>query len=1096
MHTEPRDSASSGVAGSRTLTMAEKRRLQRALLQVDGITEPNVRASILRELRHELGDDFDPSRFTTATGDAWAILSRCLERGVVRQFVDAVALVCGESREWHDFGRMVDELLPEQPLAAGDRAALEAALREAPAAVVVEASAATGVDALLPDGAAAGDGAQVLAVIEAQVATGAVPLDLAWQFLETVAHRVEPALDLKIHRAIAAAATYLGVYEAASRFCDEITGDLAGADIVDPAADSDQSGGNVTNPTDDDPGADEMPSVATPTQPAVTVPAVMRGLPPRNAYFAGRLEILSQIRATLENGNRAAVLPHTLHGLGGVGKTQVALEYAYRHSAFYDLIFWIVADDEQTIRRSIISLGKVLGLPDTSDAQYMIDSTLDEIRAGRQHPRWLLVFDNAADPKTVQRYLPGGDGHILITSRNIEWRSASTTFVEVDVFTLDECSAFLERRWPELTPEQAVTLSNRLGRLPLALNQAAAFHAETGMPLATYLENYDELVSAVTQTVPSDYPEPVAATWRLAFDRLTETSPAAAQLLQLCCFLSSEPIAVPMLRAGRGAALRPELKQALQNELSFRRAVQELGRYALAQFDAKRDFITVHSLVRAVLRDSLDVDERQAAQHLAHEVLAFANPGDPDKGETWARHRQIAPHVLPAGVVHSDDEHVRQILIDQIRFAFSIGDYETSRRLAEHALEHWRSRLGPDDVMTLRARFHLGNALRNLGEVEQARREIQETHSQLARTLGPDHEYSLAVANSLGAHLRFLGEFKQAYAQDAETLERHRAATNIDERSTLRAMNNLAVDLRLLGDFEAARALDDESVRQRMAADVSSSDPDTLHGVNNLVRDLIGLGRYREALALQADRLSLYEARLGQHRLLLTAHRNQAIIFRRLGDHAAALRLAEADERAARQARGPRHETTLAAAATLFNTLRARGDLVAARELGEQTLAGYEEVFVRDHPYTLACKVNLAIVYRALGMHAEARALDEHSLPGFRQRLGDDHQYTLICAANHTNDLAQADESARALELSREVYERSLRIRVADHPNTLAAAANLALDLEASGAHAEATALRRDTIERMRRVLGPEHPETVNVERSRRVEIDIEVPPL
>jgi tetratricopeptide (TPR) repeat protein len=1097
VRTEPLDSAGGGMERARRLTMADKRRLRTALLRIDAVAEPATRAGILRELRAELGDILDPSRFDTAAGDAWQLLSRCIELGAIRPFVDAVALVVGESAQWRAFADLVDDLVPEWQLASTDRDVLVSILEDVPAAVIAEAVTASGLDPLVEERGAPGvpvDGGSVLAWIESMIATGNLPPERTWQFLEAVAHRAEPTVDLRIHRAIAGAATYLGVYEMASRVCATTVNDLSGTATVDPDTYGAQTDGNVPTPTNQDSGVDDM-SVATAIQPLMTAPAVMRGLPPRNAFFAGRAEILSAIRNTLEGSSEAAVLPHALHGLGGVGKTQVALEYSYRYSPSYDLIFWIVADDEQAIRRSIISLGKALGVPESTDVQYMIDNTLDELRAGHQYPRWLLVFDNATDPKIVRNYLPGGRGHILITSRNAEWRAVST-FIEVDVFSDEECRTFLERRWPSLTAEQASMLSIRLGRLPLALNQAAAFHAETGMPLAEYLDNYDELVSTVTQTTPSDYPQPVAATWRLAFDRLNETAPAAAQLLQLCCFLSSEPIAVPMLRAGRGADVGGELKRALQNELSFRRAVQELGKYALAQIDTTRDLITVHSLVRAVLRDALDVEERQAAQHMAHDVLAFANPGDPDQGESWARHRQIAPHVIPSGLVHSDDPHVRQVLIDQIRYAFSVGDFVTSRRLAEHALENWRSRLGPDDVMTLRARFHLGNALRMLGEHEQARRETQETYDRLERTLGPEHEYTLAVANSLGADLRFLGEFGQAHARDAETLERHRTATDDEAIGTLRAANNLAVDLRLLGDFEAARALDADTVQRRAGADVTNSNPATLLSINNLVRDLVGLGRYREALALQSDRLSVFESRLGQHRTLMVARRNLAIIHRRLGDPAAALGLAEAVEQAERQTRGPRHDSTLAAATTLFNTMRTCGDLAAARELGEETLAAYEEAFFREHPFTLACGVNLAIVYRALGMHDEARRLDEASLAGFRRRLGDDHPHTLVSAANHTNNLARDGESARALEMSRDIHERSLRVRPAGHPNTLAAAANLALDLDTAGDHAAATALRRETIEELRRLLGPEHPETINVERGRRAEIDLEVPPL
>jgi tetratricopeptide (TPR) repeat protein len=1062
-------------------------------MAIDDIAEQSTRAEILRELRVELGDAFESHRSGLAGADAWGILSRCMGMDAVRQFVDAVALVVGETRRWRDFSDLADQLFPVEPLLAADRIALVEILREVPADVVAAAVAASGLaEPGDPESATPADGAATLVRIETEVVDGRLRAERLWQFLEAVAHRADTAAHVEIHRAVLRSAAYRGAHDEVRSLCERAVRDLA-ANSATPRTAGDESDDNLSESPNTDTGADEMPSVVTMPQPsAVAVPAVMRGLAPRNAYFAGRVEVLERIRRTLEaHGGEAAVLPQALYGLGGVGKTQVALEYAYRNSGQYELVFWVPAEDEQTIRRSMISLGKAIDVPDSTDAQDTIDLTLDMLRAGRPHSRWLLIFDNATHPKIVRKYIPAGDGHVIVTSRSGEWRSG-TEFIEIDVFTEEESTAFLKRRWPSLTKEEAVELANRLDRLPLALNQAAAFHAETGMPLAEYLANYDELVATVTETAPTDYPEPVAATWRLGFDALSQNSPAAAQLLQLCCFLSSEPIAIPMLRSGRGASLHPDLKGVLQNELAFRRAVQELGRYALAQIDTTRDFITVHSLVRAVLRDALEDGEREEAQKAAHEVLAFANPGDPDDGENWTRHRQIAPHVQPAGIVLSDDAHVRQILIDQIRFHFSVGDYGTSRQIAQHAVENWRSRLGADDVMTLRARFHLGNALRMLGDYESSRMETQETYSHLKRTLGADHEYTLAVANGLGSDLRFLGEFKQAYEQDTATLAHHRRLTDADDVSALRAANNVAVDLRLLGRFAEAQEIDEDNVRRRIVADPTNADPETLGSITNLVRDLIGQGLFKAALEKQLERFPLFEQRLGPHRVVLRAYRNLSIIYRKLGQYDPALHWAEMAERASRETRGLRHEETLGAATTLFNTLRVRGDLGAALRLGNETLAAYRAALVTNHPFTLGCAVDLGIVLRSMGMQGEARALDEASLAAIRDRLGDEHQTTLVCLANQSNNLALAGQADQAVKVSRDVYERSLSVRADGHPNTFLAAANLALDLDAIGDHKEAKLFNSTAVDGLRATLGPEHPETINVERGRRAETDVE----
>ena len=138
-----------------------------------------------------------------------------------------------------------------------------------------------------------------------------------------------------------------------------------------------------------------------------------------------------------------------------------------------------------------------------------------------------------------------------------------------------------------------------------------------------------------------------------------------------------------MLREGRGASSLPSpLAETLRDELAFRRAVQDIGKYSLAQLDPVRDFITLHMLVSAVLRGVLTPDERTRIQHQAHEILAMANPGAPDRSEYWVRHAQISPHVLGSGIITSADTHALQVVVDQIRYLFAIGDFVQSETLA------------------------------------------------------------------------------------------------------------------------------------------------------------------------------------------------------------------------------------------------------------------------------------------------------------------------------------------------------------------------------------------------------------------------------
>ncbi|WP_191838090.1 FxSxx-COOH system tetratricopeptide repeat protein [Catellatospora chokoriensis] len=1061
---------------------------------VETMRDPRRRAEVVRELARELGSGFavDPD------ADTWAIVSACLDVNGIQEFVGVLNLVEGDTSAWQALAALVEDLFPRRPLDAGDRIRITAVLDGLPPATIRRAMLLS--DAISVSGWDEENvrGGTALELIENAVAQHQVDGETLWRFLEAVAHTGGEPVAAEMHGLIRAAAASMRVPDEVSAICRSMP--WRGRDSAgDPSEQAILRETDVSIQSEQDliSGDDEMNrGIVINSLSVQSVPAVMRGLPPRNPFFAGRDEALESLHSTLEAKTSAMALPYTLQGLGGVGKTQLAIEYAYRYSGSYDLVWWIPASGEDSIRRSLVSLGKALGVPENSDVQYVIDSALDELRLGRLYSRWLLIFDNATEPQDIRKYFPQGMGHILVTTLSRSW-AANSNLVEVDVFSAEESSAFLATRWPALTPEQSLALADKLGHLPLALDQAASFHEQTAMPAETYLNEVD-LVSMLYYSTPTEYPQPVGATWRITFDKLREQSPAAAQLLQLCAFISSEPIAIPLLRGGRGADLPAELKEALRDELVFRKAVQELGKFALAQLDARRDFITVHNLVRAVLRDSLSPQERVENTHSAHEVLALANPGTPDRSDTWSRHAQLAPHIEDAGLVASEDPHVRQVVIDQIRYRFAIGDSTFSRQLAQRTFDVWRDKLGSDDVMTLRARFHLSNALRALGEYERARTESHETYQLLESTLGPDHTYCLQVSNSLGADLRFLGDFAAARVQDEETLERHRRVLGDDDLGTVRASHNLAVDLRLLGKFDASLQRDQDNLRRRLADDGGNASPETFDLVINIVRDLTGLGQYSLALRQQQEQLALFEIHLknSRHRYLLDARRNIVILTRKLGEYGKAAKLAEAELDSSRAVNGPRHALTLAATMTLMNTLRAKRDLLNARTVGEEALAGYQERFVSEHPFILACAVNLAIVYRALNMREEAHELDEQTLQSLRRTLGDEHPYTIACMGNHTNNLAAAGLAEQSHALSQEVYDLAVAARGAHHPDTLASATNLALDLSAVGRHAEANNIRLQALQKLWETLGTEHPDTINVERGRRAEIDIEVPSL
>lgn len=1086
------------------LTIADKERLMEAVNALPVLRDPHQRQLVLNELRDEFGSQFDPLRHGGTNADTWAMVSMCIRMGAVPTLVSILKIVGGPVSEWYHLNDVVEDLyrtgsVPVPPAAVGG--AIGPALDRRIRALLVAVSNDVVADALRheifngdPPPVSGENAEDAYSALLANVSS--IPL---LTYLERVAHRLPEYDMVELHRLIDELSLQLNLVNVAPELCRQAADENSQSEPVNPepvppvSEGTEESGDEAE--ADEDDGDDPVNRTRVKPNRAATasVPQVWGGVPPRNKHFTGREDILTQVQRTLNQHSQSALVPQALHGLGGIGKSQLAVEFAYRYQDDYQLVWWIQASDERSIRRSLVSLARRLGQPESADVQDTVDTVLDALRRGDPHSRWLLIYDDAPEPGMVGPYLPSGVGHVLITSRSRTWASESNA-IEVDVFSPEESIRLIRSRWHDLSEEQALALAEDLGHLPLALEQAVAMHEQTGIPLDEYQRALRSNPSQIlAEGNPANYPKSVAATLSLAFNSVREISPGAAYLLRLCAFLSSQPIALPLLTRGRAA--QPEDQDIdLGDDIRVRRAVRDLGRFALVQLDIGRDLLRVHNLVAALIRDATPEDERAAMERHAHAVLAGSNPGDPDDPENWPVHAQIAPHVVPAGLVYSLEPTVRRVVLDQIRYHFAIGDFAESRRVGESAVEIWRAACGEDDELTLIASRHLSNSLRVLGHYRKARRLSQATLDKMVRTLGEDHEHSLVTAGSVAADMRLAGEFREALALDAQNLIRHREVLGERDLHSLRALTNLAVDYRMIGDFVKAAELDEEAIA--LKADTFGEDHvSTLFSYACLMRDLYGLGEYGRGLELAREKLPLQERKLpANHPSLLLTKRNHAILLRKAGHNNEALQRALELYDACRRKFGRSHEHTLSALVTLSNALRVTGDLDGSLRYGQRALTIYREVFGDLHPFTLACQINVATALQALGRLDEANELNDVALDAMTTSLGEDHPHTLCAANTKANGLAAAERYQEARDLSEEVLLRSRRVRGVDHPNTLACAANHALDLEATGDRLVATELRKETFYRFRSKLGQDHPETLNANAYRRMESDVEVP--
>jgi tetratricopeptide (TPR) repeat protein len=823
-------------------------------------------------------------------------------------------------------------------------------------------------------------------------------------------------------------------------------------------------------------------------------PPVWGNVPPRNPNFTGRDELLEQLSKRLTAGGTTAVLPSALHGMGGIGKTQMAVEYIYRHLQDYDLIWWIDAARTTQIRAGFSELARQLGLPVGSEALTAVSAVREALRTGRPIRRWLLVFDAADSPEAVRPFFPtNGPGEILITSRNPDWAGVARP-LELAVFKRDESIELLGKRGPEIDRTEANQLAERLGDLPLAIEQAAAWRAVTGMPVPEYLRLFDESVAEILDTsTPSDYELSVAAAWNVSFDELRKRNPAAHQILHICAFFSPEPISRDLFNGAGRVSISPELDDALRDSIKVARAIRDINRYGLAKIDHGQNTIQLHRLVQLVLRNRVMAPQVQAQmRHGAHQLLASLDPNDPESSRHWPRYRELLPHAYASDIVDCDDSWVRQLVINIMRYLFQSGDHDEACQLAQRARQGFTDKLGPTNPQTLEVSSRLGLYLWALGRYKEAAELNQRTLALHREVSSEETEETLALQTNIVIDLRAQGDFAVATERSEEIYLKSKRLFGEDDPETLQAAFQHGLSLRLLGRYREAAALDAETLRRR--TEVLGPDHLKTFSTNaSLILDLREAGEYVRARVEQERVAAAFKARFGDDRpdsAFVTFH--LAVAQRKHGDHNSALALSTAAFDQLRFMRGDDHPATMACALGHSIDLRHAGDLPGARKLGEETFERYRRILGENHPHTLGASVDLAVTLRLLGELDEARTLDERALEQLRAGIGPDHPYAIVTSINLASDLATLGHADRAFELGKDALERGTQVLGENHPTVLAAALNVGLDLRAMGRPEEAEPYVGPTVDRYRKVLGEAHPGTKAAVNAVRADCDID----
>ena len=841
---------------------------------------------------------------------------------------------------------------------------------------------------------------------------------------------------------------------------------------------------------------------------------------------------LQELYESLEARSSVAAARSALHGMGGVGKTQLALKYTLDYRDRYAGVWWFRAESEGALQADAGKLcehTKVF-VPDGERPSQALKRWLE-----REEGRWLLVFDNAAEPDALRPHLPqAGSHHLIVTSRNPVWGGIAAP-VELGTWTTEHGVRFLAGRLSGGDREEPAALVEDLGGLPLALEQAASYLEATGVTAGVYrrlLDGVDTEGDILDETEGSSgtgYGRSVAKTLSVAFEKL---SPPARRLLRLCALAAPEPVPEWLFREA-GDLLPDSLADTVEDDVAWNRIVAELRRYGLAGRISDEETghaLVLHRLTQQVVRTRLA--EPAEDRGVFQAVLASACTEDPGHPDHWPRYAALAEHVIqldrlsphssldPGKIVgllnrvalylrfrsalytdavrllrraidiasrqwgdsHPDTLANMNNLASTLRARGDQGDLGEARELQERVLEGCHQALGESHPNTFKSMGNLAVTLKAQGDLRGAR-ELQEPVLETQRrVLGEEHPDTLRSMNNLASTLQAQGDLRGARELQERVLETQRRVLGEEHPDTLRSMNNLASTLQAQGDLRGARELQERVLETRRRV-FGESHPETLTSMNNLALTLQAQSDLRGARELQERVLETQRRVLGEeHPETLTSMNNLASTLRARGDRGdlrGARELQEWVLETQRRVLGESHLDTLKSTGNLASTLRAQGDLVAARELHEQVSKLLRQELGEEHPDTLTSMNDLALMLRAQGELGGARELLGQVLEGRRRVLGEEHPGTLMSMDNLASTLRALGDLQGARELQEQVLEAGRRVSGESHPDTLTSMNNLAVTLHSQGDLGGARELLGRVLEGRRRVLGEAHPDTL-----------------
>ena len=667
----------------------------------------------------------------------------------------------------------------------------------------------------------------------------------------------------------------------------------------------------------------------------------------RNLHFKGRSDLLAKLYDKLfesipdQYNHRVA-----LHGLGGVGKTQLALEYAHQHwkKQTYERVFWVSADSQAALLADLQKIGARAHCVSNIKDLNPLDIAVRVFRWLNKQEKLLFVLDNLDDMSVIDEV----DGclldmaprrHMLITTRNEHCDDIPAKGLNVQVLEVSNAAELLLTRSQvdtggeaqEAILKAAEEIVTELGCLPLAIEQAAAYIREASHDILQFLPSYRKNRKYHHKRTPRRsrmYSKSLATTWSMSFQQAQENNEGAAHLLKLLAFLNPDGVLIDFLEAGK-ESLTPELRELVADRTRLYDALAELTRFSLVgRHDEVSPHITIHRLVQSIIQDDMSSSEFDAMTAMVLGLCDSAFPISVSGRWETVELRQLGR------------AYQKQVIVP-----LRVMGQRTSETL-------WKLLL------------RLGTFLKHDGNYQIANEFLAKALEITTSLNGVAHSDTLCVAAELAATSRYQGRWEDAQRLQERALELRKKLLGQEHPDTLGAMTNLANTYGDQGRWEDARRLQERALELSEKL-LGQEHPDTLGAMANLASTYGDQGRWEDAWRLQERALELREKLLEQeHPDTLFAMTNLGILYRKLGMISRSIGLLETAVHKQAEKFGTEHPTTLWTKFSLATSYEADGKLDDAIALFESTLESQKRVIGEQHPESKNTAAWLESAYR------------------------------------------------------------------------------------------------------------------------------------